>query len=78
MKPCLTSSIVLGPTGNTQGTYKFMSLMTGKKIKHRFWTEYPVPNSVLKRVGQLARRDGNLGDLKVADHHGILFEWNDK
>ncbi len=26
-------AIVLGPTGNLQGTYKFLSLATGKKVK---------------------------------------------
>ncbi len=30
-----TPAIVLGPTGNLQGTYKFFSLETGKKIKCR-------------------------------------------
>ncbi len=28
-----TLAIVLGPTGNLQGTYKFLSLATGKKVK---------------------------------------------
>jgi hypothetical protein len=28
-----TPAIVLGPTGNLQGTYKFLSLATGKKVK---------------------------------------------
>ncbi len=30
-----TPAIVLGPTGNQQGTYKFLSLTTGKKIKRQ-------------------------------------------
>jgi hypothetical protein len=28
-----TPAIVLGPTGNLQGTYKFLSLATRKKVK---------------------------------------------
>ncbi len=41
MKPCSTPSIVLGPNGNAQGTYKFMSLMTGKKSNLNFGQSTP-------------------------------------
>jgi hypothetical protein len=34
--------ICLGPTGNLQGSYKFMLLSTGKKIKRRKFTEVPI------------------------------------
>ncbi|KAL7485324.1 hypothetical protein ACHAW6_010934 [Cyclotella cf. meneghiniana] len=36
--PRTTPAISMGPTGNSQGTYKFYSLITGKKIKRRKWT----------------------------------------
>ncbi len=42
----LTPAIVLGPTGNLQVTYNFFSLETGKKIKRRKLTAYPMPDSV--------------------------------
>ncbi len=42
-----TPSIVLGPTGNLQGTYKIFSLTTGKKIKRRQLTRYPMLYSVI-------------------------------
>jgi hypothetical protein len=48
MVTCSTLVIVLGPTGNLQGTYKFFSLETGKKIKCRKLTAYPMPDSVIK------------------------------
>ncbi len=35
MVTCSAPAIVLGPMGNLQGTYKFFSLETGKKIKCR-------------------------------------------
>ena len=38
-KPRTTPEIALGPTGNAQGTYKFLSLTTGQKIKRREWTK---------------------------------------
>ena len=37
-----TPLIVLGPTGNLQGTYKFLSLTTGKKIKQQKMTAHPM------------------------------------
>ena len=39
-----TPAIVLGPTGNLQGTYKFFSLETGKNLKHRKLTAYTMPD----------------------------------
>jgi hypothetical protein len=45
-----TPAIVLGPTGNLQGTYKFLSLVTRKKVKRCAFTLYPMPDSVIRKV----------------------------
>jgi hypothetical protein len=77
--PRTMPAIALEPTGNAQGTYKFLSLTTGQKIKRREWTEYPaVPDSVIKRVEQLAAQDGRYGNLSFANRNGDLFAWNDE
>ena len=47
-RPC----VALGPTGNLQGTYKFMDINTGMKLKKRSWTCIPMSDSV---IGQIAR-----------------------
>jgi hypothetical protein len=47
-------AISLGPTGNIQGTYKFMSLLTGKLIKARSFTPLPMPEEVIKQVEEMA------------------------
>jgi hypothetical protein len=47
-------AIALGPTGNIQGTYKFMSLLTGKLIKARAFTPLPMPEEVIKQVEEMA------------------------
>jgi hypothetical protein len=47
-------AISLGPTGNIQGTYKFMSLLTGKLIKARSFTSLPMPKEVVKQVEEMA------------------------
>jgi hypothetical protein len=74
-----TPAIVLGPTGNLQGTYKFFNLLTGLKIKRRSFTPYPMPDSVIKKVEGYATKKANPndGDFDFADRSGILFEWND-
>jgi hypothetical protein len=46
--------ISLGPTGNIQGTYKFMSLLTGKLIKARSFTPLPMPEDVVVMVESMA------------------------
>ena len=46
--------ISLGPTGNIQGTYKFMSLLTGKLIRARSFTPLPMPDEVVFKVESMA------------------------
>ena len=42
------------PTGNLQGTYKFLYLTTVKKLNKRAWTPIPIPDAIIKRVEYLA------------------------
>ncbi len=69
-----TPAIVLGPTGNLQGTYKFFSLETRKKIKRRKLTAYPMPDLVIKQVEAFGKSSS--GVFNFADRNGILFKWN--
>jgi hypothetical protein len=46
--------ISLGPTGNIQGTYKFMSLLSGKLIKARSFTPLPMSEDVVTMVESMA------------------------
>jgi hypothetical protein len=48
MKPRTKWAICLGPTGNRQGSYNFLSLMTGDKNIRRNLTKIPVTKSVIK------------------------------
>ena len=56
-RPRTLDAICLGPTGNTQGTYKFLNLSTGRRIYRRKWTELPAPDWVIKRVNELGKKD---------------------
>ena len=46
---------MLGPSGNIQGGYKFMSLSTGKKITHYSWDAIPMPDTVIAHVNTLGK-----------------------
>jgi hypothetical protein len=40
--PHTSPAISLNPTGNLQGSYRFLSLDSGKRISRRRWTELPI------------------------------------
>jgi hypothetical protein len=49
-------AICMGPMGNLQGSYKFLSLATGKKVTQRKFTEMPITKSVIKQVEEILLR----------------------
>ena len=73
-----TPAIVLGPTGNLQGTYKFLSLVTGKMVKRQAFMPYPMSDSVIKKVEAYGKSTALPGIFDFADRNGILFEWNEE
>ncbi len=78
MATCSTPAIVLGSTGNLQGTYKFLSLATGKKVKQCAFAPYPMPDLVIKKVKAYGKSTALLGIFHFANRNGILFEWNEE
>jgi hypothetical protein len=48
-------AICLGPSGNQQGRFKFMSLATSHSLSRRTWDILPMPNSVIDRVNTLGK-----------------------
>jgi hypothetical protein len=65
-----TGAIALRPTGNTQGSYLFYSLDTGRVLTRNQWTALPMPNEVIDHVQALARRDqANVAGLVFGDRH---------
>ncbi len=71
-----TPVIVLGPTGNLQGTYKIFNLETGKKIKRCKFTPYLMPDLVIRRVENYGNNNALPGIFDFANRSGVLFEWN--
>jgi hypothetical protein len=74
----LTHTIILGPTGNLKGTYKFFSLATDKKIKQRKMTAYPMPDSIIKKVEQFGKAKATPNAFNFLGRNGVLFEWNNE
>jgi hypothetical protein len=77
MEPGTKWGICLGPTGKMQGSYKFMSLSTGKKIVRRKFTEMPMTESVMNQIGQWAKKDRTQNGLTFLNKKGMGYEFND-
>jgi hypothetical protein len=78
MVTCSTPTIVLGPMGNLQGTYKFFSLAMGKKVKQSAITPYPMPDLVIRKVEVYGKSAALPGCFDFANRNGILFKWNEE
>jgi hypothetical protein len=88
LRPRTKGAISLGPSGNLQGEFKFMSQNTGKKIIRRSWDVIPMPDTVIARVNMLGsnqpeqliftNRHGRLiGDTDDVDIPGVDFDDDD-
>ena len=64
-------AIALGPTGNAQGDYHFMSLSTGARISRHQWTELPLPDTAIARVNALGFHD----EQPLIQERGLVVEW---
>jgi hypothetical protein len=73
-----TPVIVLGPTGNLQGMYKFFNLENGEKIKRRKFTLYPMPDLVIRHMKNYGNNNVFPGIFDFANRSGVLFECNEE
>ena len=64
-------AIALGPTGNAQGAYHFLSLASGARLSRHRWTELPIPDTAIARVEALALQDGQ----PLIQTRGLVVEW---
>jgi hypothetical protein len=71
-KPRTSAAIALNPTGNLQGSYHFLSLVTGKRINRRRWTQLPITDAIIARVHELALAESDY-DLKASN---FVFGWD--
>jgi hypothetical protein len=69
-------AIHLGPTGNFQGSYNFLKLITRLLIKRRAFHEIPAPDSIIARVTALTTMSGVSRDLVFADRCRVPYSWS--
>jgi Reverse transcriptase (RNA-dependent DNA polymerase) len=69
--PRTKAAICLGPSGNQQGGFKFMTLQSGKKITRRAWDRLPMPDTVITRVETLA--EGQPTEFTFKDRKGRII-----
>ena len=63
--------IVLGPTGNVQRHYNFMSLSSDAKILRHQWTSLPMTDTALARVNALDFEDND----QWIQERGLVVKW---
>ena len=56
VKQRIVDAICLGPSANTQGTYTFMSLDTGRRLHGRSWKVFIRDQTIIDRVHELGRK----------------------
>jgi len=76
----ISGRIVLAPTGNIQGGFKFINLNTGKPITRHSWDNKTITYSVITRVNELGKYEPELflftnrqrkviGDIDISESH---------
>ena len=67
-------AITLYPTGSQDGSYRFLSLVTGEVITKApgYWTEVPITDAAITRVENMARAQGQ----PLVQDSNLLAEWS--
>jgi hypothetical protein len=65
-------------TGNLQGSYKFLSLSTGKKVTQRKFTEMTITDSVIKKVEEMAMKDGAVNGISFKNRKGVEYVFDNE
>ena len=55
----------MGPRGNKQGEFKFMTLVSMKKVVRQSWDEIPMPETLILQVNALS--EGQINNLDLLD-----------
>lgn len=71
MESRMTGGINLGPTGNIQGSNRFLSPKTGEILTRRKWTELPVPEDVIEQLKELKTDKIDLQVLNIEDEEDV-------
>jgi hypothetical protein len=78
MEPRTRWAICLGPTGNMHGSYKFLSLTTGKTVTRRKFTEMPMTDSVIRRINSLGKKEQCKSGLSFKNRKGEEYVFDNE
>jgi hypothetical protein len=70
--------ICMGPTGNLQESYNFLSLSTGKKVTQRKFREMPITNSVIKKVEEMPVKDGAVNGISFKNRKEVEYVFDNE
>ena len=68
----------LGPTVNSQGTVNLFCLETGRVLKRRNFTIYPMPDRVIKKANTVGLAQGQGCVLAFRNRNKEPFDWEDE
>ena len=78
MQARTVSAICLRPTGNTQGSFYYYSLLTGRRLHRRRRTSLPMPEEVIARVHHISERQKFPKGLAFARYDGTPYDDDDE
>jgi hypothetical protein len=78
MEPRTRWGICLGPTGNMQGSYKFLSLSTRNKVTQRKFTEMPMTDGVIRMVDSLGKKERCKSGLSFKNMKGDEYTFDNE
>ena len=78
MEPRTRWEICLGPTGNMQGSYKFLSLSTGKKVTRRKFTEMPMTDGVIRMLDSFGKKEQCKNGLSLKNRKGDEYTFDNE
>ena len=80
MKQRTIGALAMYPSGNTQGTWYFWSLESGKTVHRKQWEKLPITNEVIQRVNQLGADNSQRstgGNFKYTKSPGLSYTNSD-
>jgi len=78
MTPQTHKAIVLGPTGNLQGSVKFYCIHMGRVLKRRSFTPMPMPDHVIRRVNAIGTHEGQGCAFRFLNRRSEPYKWTDE
>ena len=76
MNPRTVGALALRPVGNSQGSFYFLSVSTGRVLHRLHATALPMPDDIIDKIHRMARQQKNNPGLIFADRNLNLDEYD--